>query len=143
MRFLEVTAQLRLQNQELLDLQASQQCVKETMKTLARHAHTTYYDASTVHHVAVSAQRLAKAQVRLLASQRRAKGMAKTQASHTPATNSDAPPVQPIDDSARETVKAQARHSPAAYIVFPYDSSGRRLCLEKLERKICASEGHL
>ena len=45
--FLEVTAQLRLQNQELLDLQPSQQCVKETTKTLARHAHATYSDAST------------------------------------------------------------------------------------------------
>ena len=54
---LEVTVQLRLQYQELLDLQASQQCVKVTLKTPARHAHATNSDASTVHPVAVSAQR--------------------------------------------------------------------------------------
>ena len=34
---LEVTVQLRLQYQELLNLQASQQCVKETLKTQACH----------------------------------------------------------------------------------------------------------
>ena len=67
--FLKVTAQLRLQYQELLNLQSSQQCVKETLKTLEPHAHATYSDASTVLLVAVSAQRSAKAQVRLQASQ--------------------------------------------------------------------------
>ena len=117
--FLEVTAHLRLQNQELLDLQASEQCVKEMTKTLAHHAHATYSDASTVHHVAASAHRPAKAQVRLLASQRRKKGTVKSQASHTPATNPDAPPLHLVDDSAWETVKEEARNSPATCIVFP------------------------
>ena len=140
---LEVTAQLRLQYQELLDLQASQQCVKETVKTLARHAHATNSDASTVHPIAVSAQRSAEAQARLLASQQSVKGTVKTQACHTPATNSDASLVQPVADSAWETVKAQARHSPATCPVFFHDSSGRRLFLEKLESRIRASEGHL
>ena len=68
---LEVTVQLRLQYQELLNLQASQQCVKETLKTQARHTHATNSDASTVHPVAVSAQRSVEAQVRLQASQQR------------------------------------------------------------------------
>ena len=71
---LEVTAQLGLQYPELLDLQASQQCVKETLKTLARLVHATNSDASTIHPVAVSAQRSAKAHVRLQASQRRKTG---------------------------------------------------------------------
>ena len=46
---LEVTEQLRLQYQELLNLQASQQCVKEMLKTQARHTHAANSDASTVH----------------------------------------------------------------------------------------------
>ena len=109
---LEVTAQLRLQYQELVAT------CKETLKTLARHAHATNSDASTVHPVAVSAQRSAEAQVRLQASQRREKGTVKTQAYNTPATNPDASPVQPVDDSAWETVKAQVRHSPATAPFF-------------------------
>ena len=92
--------------------------MKETLKTLARHAHATNSDASTVHLVAVSAQRSAKVQVRLQASQRRKKGTVKTQAYNTPATKPDASPVQPVEDSAWETVKAQARHSPATSTIF-------------------------
>ena len=61
---LEVTVQ-RLQYQELLYLQVSQQCVKETVKTQACHTPATNSDASTVHPVAVSARGTVKAQVRL------------------------------------------------------------------------------
>ena len=69
---LEVTVQLRLQYQELLDRQASQPRVKETVKIHACHTPATNSDAPTVHPVAGSARVTEKAQAR-----------------HTPATLSD------------------------------------------------------
>ena len=61
---LEVTVQLRLQYQELLRLQASQQCVKGMVKTQVCHSPATYSDASTVLPVADSARETVKAQAR-------------------------------------------------------------------------------
>ena len=77
---LEVIAQLRLQNQELLNLQASQQSVKGTVK----------------------------AQARMQASQQRVKGTVKTQARHTPATFSDISTIHPAADSAWKHMKAES-----------------------------------
>ena len=58
---LEVTDQLRLQYQELLNLQASQQSVKGTVKTQACHTPATNSDASTVHPAADSTWKNMKA----------------------------------------------------------------------------------
>ena len=51
---LEVTVQLRLQYQELLDLQVSQQSVKGSVMAQACHTPATNSDASAVHPVADS-----------------------------------------------------------------------------------------
>ena len=125
----EVTVQLRLQYQELLNLQASQQCAKGTVKTQACHFPATNSDASTVHPVADSAWRTVKAQVRLQASQQGVKGTVKTQACHTPATNSDASSVHTVDNSAPGDGEGPSAPHTCYVFRFFYDS----LCLEKLE----------
>ena len=88
---LEVIAQLRLQYQELLNLQASQQSVKGTVMAQARHTPATFSDAPTVHPAADSTW-----------------GTVKAQARHTPATNSDLSMVHPAADSAWKNMKAKS-----------------------------------
>ena len=88
---LEVTVQLRLQFQEVLDLQASQPRVKGSVKTQACHTPATFSDASTVHPVADSAR-----------------GTEKAQARHTPATFSDISTIHPAADSAWKNLKAES-----------------------------------
>ena len=88
---LEVIAQLRLQNQELLDRLASQQGVMRTVLAQARHTPATLSDAPKVHPAADSTWWTVKAQAR-----------------HTPATNSDVSMVHPAADSAWKTKKAKS-----------------------------------
>ena len=91
---LEVIAQLRQQNQVLLDRLASQQSVNESVMAQARHTPATISDAPSVQLAADSTC-----------------GTVKAQARHTPATNSIASMVHPTADSAWKTKKANCeRH---------------------------------
>ena len=63
--FLEVIAQLRLQNQEMLDRLASQLSVKGTVKAQARHTPAANSDVSMVHLAADSAWKTKKAKSEL------------------------------------------------------------------------------
>ena len=89
--FLEVTAQLRLQNQELSDRLASQQSVNGSVMAQARHTPATFSDAPSVHPAAGSTWETVKAQAR-----------------HTPATNSVASVVHPAADAAWKAKKTKS-----------------------------------
>ena len=91
---LEVTVQLRLHYQELLNLQASQQSVKGMVKTQVCHSPATYFDASAVLPVADSAR-----------------GTVKAQARHTPATCSDLSTIHPAADLCLEKLESCIRAS--------------------------------
>ena len=102
---LEVIAQLRQQNQELLDRLASQhqQSVNGSVMAQARHTPATFSDAPSVHPAADSTWETVKAQAR-----------------HTPATNTIASMVHPAADAAWKTKKTKsgpARDTSAKVII--------------------------